>query len=268
MDRYFRVFRFAGQVFAMAARKPMLLAPMMANIAFAAPLNLGLAVALGLVESEGASYALLAFGISSLYFIDYFANGLTASLIYDEVTTGRADLGAALSRTRKVVGGIALFAAISAMFDLLQAYASERNDLFSKIATRILYMIWTTATYVVMPAMVIESTSFGRAFSRSKELAENDPTQVGVGVIGIGAVNYALGAAVFTAAFKVWGALAVSHPILGAVFFYTLVNLYWAVSGYLKITYFTCFYLWAKDCERHQSTSPELAPAPLAAVLA
>ena len=41
------------------------------------------------------------------------------------------------------------------------------------------------------------------------------------------------------------------------------VNLYWSLGGYLKITYFTCFYMWARECERQGSSDPRLAPAPL-----
>lgn len=153
------------------------------------------------------------------------------------------------------------------MFDLLQAYANERNDFVSRLAARVLYAVWTTATAVVMPAMVLEGLGFGAAFSRSKDLASNDPTNVGIGAVGIGVANYALGGATFALANKLFESLAESSPMLGAALFFTVINVYWAVSGYLKITYFTCFYLWARECERTQSSSPSLAPAPLAAVL-
>lgn len=267
MERYLRVFNFAFRVFGMAGKSPVLLAPIAANIALAAPFMLGCAVALNAVDSNAGAYTVLAVGVTLLYFIDYFCNAVTASLIHDQVIGGRPDVGAALQRTKRVVGGIALFAAISAAFDLLQAYVSERNDLVAKIATRVLYALWTTATYVVMPAMVLEGLSFTDAFSRAKQLASNDPTNIGIGAVAIGVVNYALGGAVFYLAHKLHIAVAGSSPILGAMLFYSIVNVYWAVSGYLKITYFTCFYLWARECERTQTSSPSLAPAPLAAVL-
>lgn len=267
MDRYLRVFRFTGQLIAMGFRKPLLLTPIVANFAFAAPINMGLAIALGLVESRASSYALTVLGVGTLYFLDYFANGLTASLIHDEVVEGDADLHAALRRTARVSGSIALFAAISALFDLLQAYANERDDLLSRYATRILYLLWSTATYVVMPALVLESSSFGQAFARSRELAQRDPTQAGIGVVGIGALNYVLGTAIFALAYKLSAALAGAHPILAGALFFSLINAYWALSGYVKISYFTCFYLWARACERTGTTSPGLAPAPLSAVL-
>jgi hypothetical protein len=35
----------------------------------------------------------------------------------------------------------------------------------------------------------------------------------------------------------------------------------------MKISYATCFYLWARHCEEQGSQDPALAPAPLRAAL-
>jgi hypothetical protein len=53
------------------------------------------------------------------------------------------------------------------------------------------------------------------------------------------------------------------HPAVGLLFAMVVVNLYWAVSGWLKAAYATCFYLWACECVRRQSTDRALAPLPL-----
>ena len=45
--------------------------------------------------------------------------------------------------------------------------------------------------------------------------------------------------------------------------FFGMVNVYWAVSGWLKIAYSTCFYMWARQCEAQGSTDSALAPLPL-----
>lgn len=55
---------------------------------------------------------------------------------------------------------------------------------------------------------------------------------------------------------------------LGTTCVFFITNIYWGVSGFIKTTYFTCFYLWAKECEQQGASEPELAPAPLAACLA
>ena len=267
MDRYIRVYKFMFEIWAMARQNRVLLKPVFYNLILAVPAMALVSAGYAVVESPAAAYALLAVGITVLYFIDYFCAGLTASLIYDQVTTGQATMESAKQRTKAAASGILIFAAVSAAFDLLASYAQERDDIVGKILTQILYAVWTTATFVVMPAMVIEGVSFGTAFSRSKDLMKQDPTNVGTGVVGIAMANYALGAVTFTLAYYADSALSSIHPILGAFAFFAFVNVYWAVSGFVKISYFTCFYLWARECEKKQSDSPELAPAPLAAVL-
>ncbi|MEW5740302.1 MAG: DUF6159 family protein [Myxococcota bacterium] len=266
MKRFFGVFSFAFNVLGMAKSNTTLLRPILFNLMIATPISIALAVVYGLVESPAVDFAVMAVGITALYFTDYFCNGLTASLIYQQVTGGQASMDEAFAQTKKAAGGIALFAAISALFDLLVSF-TDRRSLLGKLVAQIVYWVWTTATYVVMPAMVIEGLSFGQAFSRSKELMKNDPTQVGSGVLGIGLMNWLINGALFFLAWKGAGVLAGIHPILGGFFFFFVFNLSWALTGYLKITYFTCFYLWAKECEAQGSADARLAPKPLAEVL-
>ncbi|HEY1586471.1 MAG TPA: hypothetical protein VGH63_12340, partial [Polyangia bacterium] len=57
------------------------------------------------------------------------------------------------------------------------------------------------------------------------------------------------------------------HPAVGALLSMLIVNLYWAVSGWMKIAYATCFYMWARECERTGSTDHALAPLPLRTAL-
>lgn len=266
MKRFFGVFTFAFNVLGMAKSNTTLLKPIMYNLAIATPLSLVLALVYGLINNDTIDFVVMAVGVAALYFTDYFCNGLTASLIAQQVTTGTVSMDEALSTTKKAVPGIMMFAAISALFDLLVSF-TDRRSILGKIVAQIVYMVWTTATYVVMPAMVIEGLSFGQAFSRSKELMKQDPTQVGSGVLGIGIVNWVINLVFFYVAYRGGGVLGGIHPILGGFFFFFMFNLAWAITGYLKITYFTCFYLWAKQCEEQGSADVELAPAPLASAL-
>ena len=266
MKRFFGVFTFAFNVLGMAKSNTTLLKPIAYNLAVATPLAIVLALVYGLVDSPAVDFLVMAVGITGLYFTDYFCNGLTASLIYQQVTGGQVSMDEAVAQTKKVAGGIALFAAISALFDLLVSFTDRRN-LIGKIVAQIVYMVWTTAVYAVMPAMVIEGSTFGQAFSRSKELMKQDPTEVGSGVLGIGLMNWIINGVFFWVAYTGAGVLGNIHPILGGFFFFFVFNAAWAITGYLKITYFTCFYLWAKKCEEQGSADVNLAPEPLAAAL-
>ncbi|HJL17473.1 MAG TPA: DUF6159 family protein [Sandaracinaceae bacterium LLY-WYZ-13_1] len=263
---YLRVFKFTGEVFGMIKDNPRLLAPSAMNLALATVASIVLAVVYAFAsEYQALGFLVLAVGVSGLYFIDYLMGAMTVSLVYDQVTTGEASLGQAASRTFRASPGILVFAAISGALDLLASYARERRDILASILLMVVRAVWTTAVYVLMPAMVIEGTGFFGAFKRSKQLMKEDPTQVGVGVVGIGIVTYLLGAVVFTLAF---GALqAVPIPLVGVLIFFMLVNVYWTVSGFLKSVYYTCFYLWARECEQRGAADPSFAPRPLANAL-
>jgi hypothetical protein len=250
----------------MVKSNPVLLSPMAINLGLAVPVNIGLAIVYSIVgDSSVVGYAILGAGITALYFIDYFSAGLACSLIYDQVTTNQAKLGPAFGRTLKATPGILVFATVSAILDLLSSYAQERDDIIGTILLGIVRAIWTTATYVVMPAMVIEGYGFFAAFKRSKDLMAHDPTQVGVGIIGLGLITYLLSLVFVVGGFY----LSMMLPgLIGALVFFTMVNLYWTLSGYLKMTYYTCFYMWARECERNNSADYRLAPAPLQASIA
>lgn len=267
---YFRVFGFMGQVLGMLKDNPMLLAPVALNLAIAVPVNIVFAIALAIapMEYQGLVYmASMLFGLTALYFIDYFAGGLTASMVYDQVTTGKASIGPAFGRTLRASPGILVFAVVSGILDLLSHLASQREGIVGRMVLMVVRAIWTTATYVIMPALVVEQTGFFAAFKRSKQLMENDPTQVGVGFIGMGIVTSLLSVVTLVPAYGVAHVLSGVHPSLGILAFFAMTNIFWSVSGYLKAVYYTCFYLWAVECERNHSASPELAPAPLRNVI-
>jgi len=263
---YLRVFKFTGEVLGMVKENPRLVAPAAGNLLVATVVSLVLAIAYALVaEYRALAFLVLAVGVTTLYFIDYFMNAMTVSLVHDQVTTGRAELGQAAGRTFRASFGILIFAAISGALDLLASYARERRDVLSGVLMLIVRAVWTTAVYVVMPAMVIEGVGFFAAFKRSKELMKHDPTQVGVGVVGIGMITYVLGAVIFGIGYQALELIPI--PIVSSLIFLMMVNLYWTLSGFIKSVYYTCFYLWARECESRGVADPSFAPRPLANAL-
>jgi hypothetical protein len=267
---FFRVFSFMGQVLGMIGRSPMLLAPLAINILAAVPLHIALVAISFLLPEEYSfvQYLFMFVACASLYFVDYFSAGLNTSMIADAVTTGQPSLGNAFSRTLKASPGILIFALVSALFDLLENVANNQRGMIRTILIGLLRTVWTTATYVMMPSMVIENLGFVGSFKRSKELMENDPTQVGVGVVGMGLITWILSTGIFFVAnYLAFGLIGQFSPALGMVAGLFLINVSWALSGFLKSTYFTCYYLWASECARNGRASTEFAPAPLRSVL-
>lgn len=268
MDKYLRVFKFMFEVFGLIRKNTILLRPLIINIVVGGVVSIALAIAMAFVSSGNIAYVVLAGGLVLLYFIDYFNNALTVSLIYEQLTTGNASWSNAVSKSSRSIPGILVFASISAFFDLLASYAEERDDIVGKIITQVLYIIWTTTTYLVMPTMVIEQTGFFKAFGRSKDVMKKDPTQVGIGIVGIGLANWILGIVCGAAAYGAYYFVGRFSVVAGTVLFFFIINSYWGISGYIKTTYFTCFYMWAKNCEEKKSSDVALAPAPLSTVLA
>jgi hypothetical protein len=263
-----RALTFYTTMFKLAFQHKALLAPLIYDLGIATAVSVVISVLFLFVESPGFFWLLLSLGTGALYFIDYACNSLTASLIYDQVTTGHASTKAALPRVKKALGGIMIFASVSAALDVATTYARERHDIVSRILLDILRKIWTTATYVIMPSLVLEGLPFGAAFKRSKELMAQDPTGVGAGIVAMSLSSYIVGAVVFPLAyFMLRLGWAIHLPTVGALLFFTLVNLYWAVSGWMKISYSTMFYLWASECAKAQQPSNELAPLPLRTAL-
>lgn len=272
MGGLFRTFSFMGQVLGTVKTNPRLVAPVVADLALGMVVSLILAILDMLVGSQFFHYVLLLVGLSTLYFIDYFCAGLVSSLIYDQMSTGQATFGPALKRTLRASPGIVIFAVISGFFDFLSNYAAARDDILGRILLGILRSVWTTATYVVMPSMVIEGLGFFAAFKRSKDLMKQDPTQVGVGYISIGFITYLMGVAFFSIggflAYQLQALIGGGIGMLLALFVALFVNnLYWALSGFLRTTYYTCYYMWASACIAQRRADPALAPLPLQHVL-
>jgi hypothetical protein len=264
-----RALAFMGQIFSLAGQHKALLKPLMWDVILTTPI-MALFTVLGFVIRFHAEWQVYAFmGVEGflLYFTDYCCNAITASLMYDFATTGQASMQTAGPRVRKALPGVLTFAAVSALLDMAATYARERNDLVAKLVLRVLRAIWTTATYVIMPALVIEGVSFGAAFKRSKELMDHDPTGVGAGVVAMSITSYIVAFICFPLAWFTMRLLGHIHPAIGMLGGMLIVNLYWAVSGWLKIAYATCFYIWARECERMGSKDHALAPRPLRTAL-
>ena len=98
-------------------------------------------------------------------------------------------------------------------------------------------------------------------------LFRSDPTGVGAGVVAMSLSSYIVAAICFPLAYFTMRLLGHVHPAIGALGGMLIVNLYWAVSGWMKIAYSTCFYMWARECERTGTADHALAPLPLRAAL-
>lgn len=186
---------------------------------------------------------------------------------------------------------LANLAVVSTIVRLLENALRGRGrrggaSLLGGLLAGILDAVWTTATYFVLPAMVIEDLSLGRALKRATYIIKNNLLLVAVSEIGVsGVVGLISFVSVFAAvvlglgiAFGLAGlgggvglALGVGVAVLVASTVIRPGGVTTAAGSYITTAYHTCLFLWARDVERAQAADQDVravpAPAPVAAAL-
>jgi hypothetical protein len=286
-----RGFGFLAQAIALARRDPDLLKPSFYGLIVSAVV--GVASALPIIAvavlgsgSETTQYVLYVLGaivIFVQYAVAYIFSGMTAYLIYGYLAEGDGRMDRAWAVVRRDALDILSLAAASTVVKLienaLRGRRGQRNALGGLVAG-ILETVWTTATYFVLPAMVIEDLNLGQALKRATYIIKNNlllvaVTEIGVSfVVGLAGFVLVLGAiAVGVGIFSVLSnanlivAIALAVAVAGLA-----IALVTAFTSYVTTAYHTCLFLWAREAERAvsqgQSVQTAAAPAPLAAVLA
>ena len=228
-------------------------------------------------------YVLGALVIFAQYATAYVFSGMTAYLIYGYLTAGDGRMDHAWAIVRRDVWDILSLAAASTVVKLienaLRGRRGRRNPLGGMVAG-VLATVWTTATYFVLPAMVIEDLNLGQALKRATYIVKNNFLLVAVTEIGVGAVvglvsfvlvlaAIAVGVGLFTLLSGLSIVVAAGAAVLVAGLLIAVIT---AFSSYVTTAYHTCLFLWAREAEQAvgqgQSMQTARVPAPLAAVLA
>jgi hypothetical protein len=228
-------------------------------------------------------YVLGALLIFAQYAVAYVFSGMTAYLVYEYLTEGDGRMDQAWAIVRRDGLDLLALAAASTAVKLLEnaLRGNGRNrNVAGGLAASIINTVWTTATFFILPAMVIEDLSLPQALKRATYIVKNNfmlvaVTEVGVGtVVGLvgfllGLVAVALGVVVFLALSNLSLVVAIVAGVLVAGLPLALIT---AFTSYVTTAYHTCLFLWAREAEKavSQGQSAQMArvPAPLAAVLA
>jgi hypothetical protein len=213
------------------------------------------------------------------YVVSYFFSGLTIALIHGYLTKGDGRLDEASAAVRRNIGSIVALALVSTVVKLVENAARNRKNPIGAVLAGLLEAVWTTATFFILPAMIIEDLAFAPAVKRSAYLIKNNLLLVGVSYIGVGLVlglfNFVIFLAALAIGIALFAAFSAIHLVAGVaaavIVVGTAVALLSAASSYLNTAYYTSLFLWARDVERgtQQGLAPQQvqAPAPLAAVL-
>ena len=290
-DSIKRGFGFLGQAVDLARKDTDLLKPSFVSLIVSAIVSVIGAVPLIIVAVLGGGseltrymlYVLGALVIFAQYVVAYVFSGMTAYLIYGYLAEGDGRMDKAWAIVRRDALDIASLAAASTVVKLvenaLRGGRRGRGNLLGGVLASILDTIWTTATYFVLPAMVIEDLNLPAALKRATYIIKNNLLLVTVTEIGVSTVvgligfllvlaSVALGVVIFVVLVNVHIilALAVAVPVAGL-----LIAIITAFTSYVTTAYHTCLFLWAREAERAvnngYTVQSAAVPAPLAAVL-
>jgi hypothetical protein len=231
-------------------------------------------------------YILGAILIFVQYAVSYLFSAMTVYLIYGYLAEGDGRMDKAWAVVRRDFLDLLSLAGASTLVSLLRSLvrgkgkSGGRNFLAGLIDT-----VWTEATYLVLPAMVVEDIGLRDGLKRATQIVKNNLLLVGVSTVGVktitGLIGFLLGGTGIALGLGVsLGLISLTNGAtlgiitgisLGVILAGVFIMIAVLIGSYTTTAYHTCLYLWARDVEK-ASQSGQLgqavqAPAPLAAVL-
>jgi hypothetical protein len=224
------------------------------------------------------------------FVVTYVFSAMTVYLIYGYLAEGDGKMEEAWAIVRRDFFDILTLAAASTAVNMLKSMAqrNKKNSLAANLArsaTSLLETLWTEASYLVLPAMVIDDLNLKDGMQRVWNITKQNLLLVGISTVGVravtGLIGFVFGAIGFGIAFAIGGgltyisggnaAISITGIVIGALIFFAFVMVASVFSSYTNTAYHTCLYIWARQVEtaREQGSSAQVkAPAPLAAALA
>ena len=224
------------------------------------------------------------------YVINYVFSGMTVYLIYGYLAEGDGRMDKAWAKVQREFWNIVSLAGASTVVSVLTSQMRRgrsgraAGNVVGGAVAGLVNTVWTEASYLILPAMMIEDANLATGIKRATQIAKGNLLLVGVSTVGVqwvtGFISFVLGAIGLVLGLALgYGLIAVSSAstagIVLGIAFGGLVFLVFAlvasvISSYTMTAYNTCLFLWARDVERAQAQGKPIqvaAPAPLAAAL-
>lgn len=297
MQSFSRGWSFLKQAWAMAFKDKDLLKPsiyalvvgMVISVIGMVPI-IGVAILLGDSQIGRILMGILgAIMVFVQFVVTYIFSGMTVYLIYGYLAEGDGRMDHAWGIVRRDFLDILTLAAASTAVNLLRSAAqrNRRGGIGASIArgaTNLLQVLWTEASYLILPAMVIDDLNLKDGMNRVLNITKSNLLLIGISTVGVrwvnGLIGFVLGFGGFILALAIGGGavyltgginvvsiIAIAAAVL---LFFTLIMVTSVVNSYTATAYHTCLYLWAREAEKAQTAGQSIqvaAPAPLAAVL-
>lgn len=224
------------------------------------------------------------------YVVSYFFSGMTVYLIYGYLAEGDGRMDKAWARVQHEFFNIIALAAVSTVVNvftnqLRRGRNGRGGNLIGGMVAGLIDAVWTEASYLILPAMMIENANLVTGVKRATQIAKGNLLLIGVSTVGVrwvtGLIGFVLGAIGLVIGFAIGGgmiamlgsnsvAVVVIAIAIGAMIFFAFAMVASVISSYTMTAYNTCLFLWARDVEKAQVAGQSMqvaAPAPLAAAL-
>ncbi len=223
------------------------------------------------------------------FVVTYIFSAMTIYLIFGYLAEGDGRMDRAWGIVRRDFFDILTLAAASTVVNLIRnaAQRNRRGGIGASIArgaTNLLSALWTEASYLVLPAMVIDDLNLKDGMARILKITKENLLLIGISTVGVrwvtGLIGFVLGFGGFVIALAIGGGavyligdlnlLSIAAIAIAAFIFFGFVMMASVINSYTATAYHTCLYIWAREAEKAQEAGQSIqvaAPAPLAAVL-
>jgi hypothetical protein len=297
MESFSRGWSFLKQAWGMAFKDKDLLKPSLYALVAGAIVSIIGVIPIAVVAFlfSGSQFGNIVMGVLGAimifvqFVVTYVFSGMTAYLIFGYLSEGDGRMDKAWSIVRRDFFDILTLAAASTAVNLVKnaANRNRRGGLASGLirgAANLFEVLWTEASYLILPAMVIDDLNLKDGMQRVLNITKQNLLLIGISTVGVrwvtGLIGFILGFGGFVIALAVGGGavyasggfnfLSIAAIAFAAFIFFMFIVVASIISSYTSIAYHTCLYIWARDVEKAQAAGQPIqiaAPAPLAAVL-
>ena len=228
------------------------------------------------------------------FVVSYVFSAMTVYLIFGYVSDGDGRMDKAWEIVRRDFFDILTLAAASTAVNLIKNMANRNRNRRGGIAAGLISSaagvfeaLWTEASYLVLPAMVIDDLNLRNGLAKIWKITKENLLLVGISTVGVrwvtgligfilAVIGIVLGLGLFYVSTAILGfetsglVIGIGLGLIVGAIFFMLASV---INSYTTTAYHTCLYIWARDVERasvrqEQGVPVRIpAPAPLAAVL-
>lgn len=243
----------------------------------------------GLGKLMTTDNAIFVGAISMIWWLtNRFLEGVTTALVYSHLTEGKGSgrfgvaAKAVLSSLPAIVMlGIATFIARRLSTFLRNKRSAGVLGMSMGFVAGVIEVFWTLAGHLILPAIVIEGSSFWGGLKRADKIAQGNLLTIGIGEVGVEGICKAGTSILYGIAMMglAGGYYATTQmhitfnmsAVIGLGAFWVVgVVIATAMSIYIRAAFYTCLYVWAIEAEAVEEADRVRVkpPEPLALALA